>query len=139
MLVGAGRAGVLAAKEIMNRGDLPLEILGFVDDDPDKGGSVIQGVKVIGTTGDLPRLVPELGIDHVVITIAQAERKDIRRIIESCDSVPVKARIIPGLYEILSGTVEVKFVIEWLDRDKGQFAVRLAIPLRVPDSDVGAA
>jgi FlaA1/EpsC-like NDP-sugar epimerase len=107
LLVGAGRAGVLAAKEIMNRGDLPLEIRGFVDDDPEKRGTVIQGVKVIGTTSDLSKLVPELGIDHVVITIAQASRSEIRRIVEICESVPVKAQIIPGFYEILSGAVEI--------------------------------
>ncbi len=107
LLVGAGRAGVLAAREITNRGDLDLEIAGFVDDDLEKQGSVIQGVKVLGLTRDIPKLVAELGIDHVVITIARAERKDIRRIMEICDSVPVKARIIPGLYEILSGTVEI--------------------------------
>jgi FlaA1/EpsC-like NDP-sugar epimerase len=107
LLVGAGRAGVLAAKEIMNRGDMPLEIRGFVDDDPAKQGTVIHGVKVIGATGDLPKLVPELGIDHVVITIAQASRTQIRRIVEICESVPVKAQIIPGLYEILSGAVEI--------------------------------
>ena len=91
----------------MNRGDMNLEIRGFVDDDPAKQGTVIQGVKVIGTTRDLPRLVPELDIDHVVITIAQASRTQIRRIVEICESVPVKAQIIPGLYEILSGAVEI--------------------------------
>ncbi len=107
LLAGAGRAGVLAAREITNRGDLDLAIVGFVDDDPEKQGSVIQGVKVLGTMRDIPRIVAEREIDHVVITIAQAERKDIRRIIEVCDSVPVRARIIPGLYEILSGTVEI--------------------------------
>ncbi|MFV2074433.1 MAG: polysaccharide biosynthesis protein, partial [Thermoanaerobaculales bacterium] len=107
LLVGAGQAGVLAAREITNRGDMGLDIRGFVDDDPEKQGSVIQGVKVIGVTRDLPRLVPELGIDHVVITIARASRTDIRRIVEICESVPVKAQIIPGLYEILGGTVEI--------------------------------
>jgi FlaA1/EpsC-like NDP-sugar epimerase len=107
LLVGAGRAGVLAAREITNRGDLELEIMGFVDDDPQKLGTVIQGFKVLGLARDIPRLVGELDIDHVVITIAQAERKDIKRIMEICDSVPVRARIIPGLYEILSGTVEI--------------------------------
>ncbi|MEJ2582796.1 MAG: nucleoside-diphosphate sugar epimerase/dehydratase, partial [Acidobacteriota bacterium] len=107
LLVGAGSAGVLAAKEIANRGDMNLDIRGFVDDDPQKLGTVIQGVKVIGTTGDLPRLVPELGIDHVVITIAQASRTQIRRIVEICESVPVKVQIIPGLYEILAGSVEI--------------------------------
>jgi FlaA1/EpsC-like NDP-sugar epimerase len=107
LLVGAGQAGVLAAKEIHNRGDVNLDIKGFVDDDPAKKGTVIQGVKVIGTTRDLPRLVPELDIDHVVITIAQASRTEIRRIIEICESVPVKTQIIPGLYQILSGAVEI--------------------------------
>jgi FlaA1/EpsC-like NDP-sugar epimerase len=107
LLVGAGRAGVLAAREITNRGDLDLEIVGFVDDDPEKQGSVIQGAKVLGMAKDIPRIVAEREVDHVVITIAQADRKDLRRIIEICDSVPVKARIIPGLYEILSGEVEI--------------------------------
>jgi FlaA1/EpsC-like NDP-sugar epimerase len=107
LLVGAGRAGVQAAREIVGRGDMDLEIVGFVDDDPAKQGTVIQGFKVIGTSRDLPRLVPELGIHHVVITIAQASRTDIRRIVEICESIPVKAQIIPGLYQILSGSVEI--------------------------------
>ena len=110
LLVGAGQAGVLAAKEITNRGDMNLGIRGFVDDDPVKRGTVIQGVKVIGTTRDLPRLVPELDIDHVVITIAQASRSDIRRIVAICESIPVRAQIIPGLYQILSGSVEISAI-----------------------------
>ncbi len=107
LLVGAGRAGVQAAREILNRGDMGLDIYGFVDDDPMKQGTVIQGIKVIGTTADLPALAKELEIHHVVITIAQASRSDIRRIVEICESVPIKAQIIPGLYQILSGTVEI--------------------------------
>ncbi len=110
LLVGAGQAGVLAAREITNRGDMNLEIRGFVDDDPVKRGTVIQGVKVIGTTRDLPRLVPELDVDHVVITIAQATRSDIRRIVAICESIPVRAQIIPGLYQILSGSVEISAI-----------------------------
>jgi FlaA1/EpsC-like NDP-sugar epimerase len=110
LLVGAGQAGVLAAREITNRGDMGLEIRGFIDDDPEKQGSVIYGVKVIGTTRDLPRLAPELGIDHVVITIARASRTDIRRIVAICESIPVRAQIIPGLYQILSGSVEISAI-----------------------------
>lgn len=107
LLIGAGRAGVLTAREILNRGDMNLEVIGFVDDDPSKLGSVIQGVKVLGTTQDLPRLVRENEIDHVVITIAQASRQSFRRILDICQSVPIKVRIIPGLYEILRGSVQV--------------------------------
>jgi FlaA1/EpsC-like NDP-sugar epimerase len=107
LLIGAGRAGVLVAREIFARGDVDLEIKGFVDDDPKKRGAVINGVKVVGTTADLPRLVDELKIDHVVITIANASGQQIRPMVEVCERIPVRVRIIPGLLEILEGKVEV--------------------------------
>src|SRR5215471_14424830 len=69
LLIGAGQAGVLAAREIRGRGDTGLDIKGFIDDDPTKQGSVIYGIRVLGTTEDMPRLVRTIGIDHVVITI----------------------------------------------------------------------
>jgi FlaA1/EpsC-like NDP-sugar epimerase len=108
LLIGAGQAGVLAAKEIEGRGDLHLEIKGFVDDDRMKlGRSIAQGRRVLGTTADLPRLVRRLGIDHVVITIAEASRQQIQRIVKICEEIPIKVRIIPGLYELLDGRVEI--------------------------------
>jgi FlaA1/EpsC-like NDP-sugar epimerase len=108
LLIGAGEAGVLAAKEIEGRGDLDLEIKGFIDDDRMKlGRSVVQRHKVLGSTDDLPRLVHSLQIDHVVITIAQASRQNIHRIVKICEEIPVKVRIIPGLYEILDGRVGI--------------------------------
>ena len=81
---------------------------GFIDDDRMKvGRTVVQGHKVLGTTEDLPRLVRSLGIDHVVITIAQASRQNIHRIVKICEQIPIKVRIIPGLYEILDGRVGI--------------------------------
>lgn len=110
LLVGAGRAGVLAVREIFGRGDVGIEVRGFVDDDPEKVGSFVHDVKVLGTTADIPELVRGLGIDHVVITIAKGSRAEILRIVEICDKVPVKARIIPGLYEILQGRVSTNAI-----------------------------
>ncbi len=108
LLIGAGQAGVLAAKEINGRGDLDLDIRGFVDDDRSKlGRAVVLGHKVLGSTKDLARLVHSMRIDHVVITIAQASRQDIHRIINLCEQIPIKVRIIPGLYEILDGRVGI--------------------------------
>jgi FlaA1/EpsC-like NDP-sugar epimerase len=108
LLIGAGRAGLLAAKEIEARGDLDLEIKGFVDDDRSKlGRSVVMGQKVLGTTQDLAKFVRSLAIDHVVITIAHASRHQIHRIVKICDEIPVKVRIIPELYELIEGRVEI--------------------------------
>lgn len=107
LLIGAGRAGVMVAKEIQTRSQMDLHIAGFVDDAPQKRGSAIQGIKVLGTTSELPSLVRALNIDHVVVSIAQASRADFRRILDICEKIPVKVRTIPCLYEIVQGTVKV--------------------------------
>jgi FlaA1/EpsC-like NDP-sugar epimerase/lipopolysaccharide/colanic/teichoic acid biosynthesis glycosyltransferase len=107
LLIGAGRAGVMVAAEIQNRTDMDLHIEGFVDDALQKQGSVIHGVKVLGNTQDLPILVRDLDIDHVIVSMAQATREDFRRILDICEKIPVKVRTIPGLYEILQGKVSV--------------------------------
>jgi FlaA1/EpsC-like NDP-sugar epimerase len=108
LLIGAGRAGLLAAKEIEARGDLDLEIKGFVDDDRAKlGRSVVQRHRVLGTTQDLARLIHTHKINHVIITIAHASRHQIHRIVRICEAIPVKVRIIPELYEIIEGRVEI--------------------------------
>ncbi|HEX3127346.1 MAG TPA: nucleoside-diphosphate sugar epimerase/dehydratase [Thermoanaerobaculia bacterium] len=106
LLVGAGRGGILAVREIAARGDMDIEVVGFVDDDPLKQGTVIHGVKVLGPIRDIPRLVRELGIDHVVITIAEKSQL-LRRIAEICQKSGVRMRAIPGFYEILQGKVEI--------------------------------
>jgi FlaA1/EpsC-like NDP-sugar epimerase len=100
----------MAAQETQARGNTDLDVKGFVDDDPAKQDSVIHGIKVLGTTRDLPRLVRELEIDQVIITLSYASGQDIRRIVETCERIPVKVRIIPRLYAILQGSVEVNHI-----------------------------
>ena len=107
ILVGAGRAGVMAAREIRGRGRMDIWIEGFVDDDPRKQGAVLQGKRVLGTSNDLPRLCREFNIDHVIIAIAKVSRMEIRRIVGICEEIGVRVQIIPGLYEIIDGVVEI--------------------------------
>jgi FlaA1/EpsC-like NDP-sugar epimerase len=84
-----------------------LEVKGFLDDDPEKRGAVIHGIRVLGSTQDLPRLVKELEISQVVITIAQISRQEILHLIGLCRKIQVGVRIIPGLYDVLQGKVHV--------------------------------
>ena len=67
----------------------------------------VAGHRVLGATDDLPELVRKLNIDHVVITIANASRHQIHRIVHICEEIPVKVRIIPEMYEIIDGRVEI--------------------------------
>jgi FlaA1/EpsC-like NDP-sugar epimerase len=107
LLVGAGKAGVMAAREIQGGAMPHLDVKGFVDDDVEKLGSVINGISVVGTSAEIPRLVEDLLIDEVILTVVRATRADIRRIVSLCEQTKVKVRIIPGLYEILGGKVKV--------------------------------
>ncbi len=78
-----------------------------MDDDRHKKGGSVSGVKVLGTTEDLARLVDELSIEQVVIAVDQAQGKDIRRILDICREIPVKAGILPSLHEIIHGRVQI--------------------------------
>ena len=107
LLVGAGRMGATLVKELTGRADAELEIRGIVDDDARKKGGSVSGCKVLGTTHDLPRLVDELNIEQIVIAVDHAQGKDIRRILDLCTAIPVKAQIIPSLNEIAHGRVAI--------------------------------
>jgi FlaA1/EpsC-like NDP-sugar epimerase len=107
LLVGAGRMGATLVKELSGRRDSELEIRGLVDDDPRKKGGSVSGYKVLGTTKDLPRFVDELNIKEIVIALDEASGREIRRIIDLCTAIPVKAQIVPSLNEIASGRVSV--------------------------------
>ncbi|MBA2493591.1 MAG: polysaccharide biosynthesis protein [Acidobacteria bacterium] len=107
LIVGAGRLGAATIKEVAGRADAELEVKGFIDDDRRKKGGSVSGIKVLGTTDDLARLADELNIDQVVLAIDQAKSKDIRRILDICRAIPVKAQIVPSLNEIAHGRVSI--------------------------------
>jgi FlaA1/EpsC-like NDP-sugar epimerase len=107
LIIGAGRMGATLAKEIVGRRDAELEIRGFIDDDTHKIGGSVSGVKVLGTTSDLPRLVSEMSIKQIVIAIDLAQGKEIRRILDICGDLPVRAQIVPGLDELATGRISV--------------------------------
>ncbi|MGH9935011.1 MAG: polysaccharide biosynthesis protein [Blastocatellia bacterium] len=110
LLVGAGDVGVMAAREIGRRRDLGLLVCGFVDDDPSKQKTVIQGVQVIGGASEIPSIARAHRIDQVIITMANARRKTVRRILDLCEAAAVPVKIVPALYEILGNHVTVSSV-----------------------------
>lgn len=107
LLVGAGQAGLMVAKEIAARPDLGIRPVGFVDDDAIKVGSVVHGIPVLGTTDKLVEIYRRRRARQVLITIASAPGKDIRRIARRCEEAQIPTKIIPGVYEIVGGTVNL--------------------------------
>jgi FlaA1/EpsC-like NDP-sugar epimerase len=107
LLVGAGAAGAQVARGIIARPDMGLIAVGFVDDDRLKHGSDVHGLRVMGDSGDLGRLVAAHRVSEVIITIANASVSEIRHLVSLCASAGVTAKIIPALHEILDGRVEI--------------------------------
>jgi FlaA1/EpsC-like NDP-sugar epimerase len=127
LLVGAGMAGILVAKEIRSSSKLKWSVFGFVDDDLSKRNTIIHGIRVRGRTEDIPRLVQDNKIDKVVVTIARASAAQIRRILEICEAVPVQTQIIPGLMEILDEKQEISKVRDLrIDDLLGRDVVRIS-------------
>ncbi|MGB7297407.1 MAG: nucleoside-diphosphate sugar epimerase/dehydratase, partial [Candidatus Aminicenantales bacterium] len=107
LLIGAGNSGNMVVKELNQRKDLGIHVVGFIDDDPKKLNAVIQGVKVLGTTARIPDIARKLSIEEAIITIANASSKDIRRIVGICERTDIRVKIVPGLFEILNEKVSV--------------------------------
>lgn len=107
LLVGAGRTGALTIKEILRGADAGLEVKGLIDDDPQKLGGSVNGVKVLGTIKDLPRLIDEMKINQVILALDNSQGKTIRRITEILGETKVKTRIVPSLGEIVGGRVQL--------------------------------
>ncbi len=112
LLIGAGEAGVLVAKEISNRPDLGLKPIGFLDDDPLKIGISIGGLSVLGATKDIAEIVANRQVKRALITIANAPGQQIRRITELCRDAGVETKIIPGIYEIVGDMVNLSRIRE---------------------------
>jgi len=107
MLIGAGQAGVMIAKEILARPDLGIKPVGFLDDDAMKIGTVVHGLRVHGPSSQVAALCAKQGARQALITIASAQRSEIRALVERCNDASINAKIIPALYEIVSGQVEL--------------------------------
>ncbi|MBK9711906.1 MAG: polysaccharide biosynthesis protein [Kouleothrix sp.] len=107
LVVGAGDAGEMIVREIQRTPHLGLEVVGFVDDNPAKHAMRIHGVPVLGDRSDIPRLVEHYNVHRVIIAMPTAPGSEIREIVGICDKVGVKAKIIPSINELLSGSAKV--------------------------------
>ena len=107
LIVGAGEAGSLLLKEIRRHSRSPYNIIGFVDDDPDKRGMKLHGVPVLGTTKSLNSLIRLNDIKDVIISMPSADSKTVRTIVDLCRNANVTFKTLPSIGELIDGTLSV--------------------------------
>ncbi len=107
LVVGAGDAGQLLVREMRRNRQLAYTPVGFVDDDPRKGHLRIHGVKVLGTTDILPRLLREHRPDEVLIAMPSATGEVRRKIVDQTRAEGIPVKTLPGLHELITGDLNL--------------------------------
>jgi FlaA1/EpsC-like NDP-sugar epimerase len=107
LVVGAGDAGRLVVQEMQRSRMLSATPIGFVDDDRGKRNSRIQGVRVLGTTEELPRIIRDHAPDEILIAIPSASGEMRRRVVDAARPANVPVKTLPGLYELISGDLNL--------------------------------
>ncbi len=134
LIIGAGDAGALVARELQKSSPLNLVPVGFLDDDPAKQKHSIHGVTVIGAVNDLSSMLDLHRVDDVIIAIPSAPGQLVRSINDVCRARGVTSRTMPGIYELIGGRVSVNRLREVDITD-----LLRREPVRVNDEAVGAA
>lgn len=108
LIVGAGVAGAMVAKEFRTNPQLGYSPIGFLDDDPRKIRNRIQGLQVLGPLRHLGRICREHDVSLIIIAMPTAPGKVVRQVLHWSREIGVETKTIPGIFEILHGTARVE-------------------------------
>lgn len=112
LIIGAGNAGTMMAREMFRHPEAGLKPVGFLDDEPSKWHERYLGLPILGGIQSLPKTAKSFAVDEVLIAIPSAPGPLIRKIVELAAEADVPYRIIPGIYDILSGKVLISHIRE---------------------------
>lgn len=108
LLVGAGDAGSMVVKDLLQNRSLGHLPVGIVDDDPRKAGLFLHGIPVFGRPSAIPKLVAKLRVDQVLLAIPSATSKLIRDVVELCEQADVALRVLPSIQEVVGGRITAR-------------------------------
>ena len=110
VIIGAGRTGEKLLREIKENQRLNYEVVGFVDDNVSKLRLTIHGVPVLGSLKNLTTIVWDFGINEIIIAAPSASAREMRRMISFCKLTNVPFKTVPGIGELIDGTVRTNAI-----------------------------
>ena len=102
MVIGAGEAGNTVIKELVNSTYCTMSVKCIIDDNSNKWGQFIQGIKIVGGRDKIIE-----SADEIIIAIPSANRATMRELVEICKETNCKLRTLPGIYQLVNGEVNV--------------------------------
>jgi FlaA1/EpsC-like NDP-sugar epimerase len=107
LVIGAGSGGQMVVRELQLNPNLGATAIGFIDDDPRKRGMRMLGLKVLGTTEEIARILDETEPDEVVIAIPSAPGMLRGQVVAACREREIRVRTLPTVFELLRGGVQL--------------------------------
>lgn len=112
LIIGAGSAGVLIAKELKHGINQELYPFAFIDDDSAKWNLQVLGLPVLGGREKIPEIVKRYKIEKIIIAIPSASKAETAKIIEICKQTGAKTKILPKVGDLVSINVSVNMIRE---------------------------
>ncbi len=107
MIIGAGEAGNMVVEELRRHQSLGMYPVLFVDDDPTKQHKTVNGVPVLGNRYDIPHLVEQYDIKQIIYALPSAKNEERLAILKLANQTKAKIQLVPGLYELIDGKVDI--------------------------------
>ncbi|MDB5056405.1 MAG: polysaccharide biosynthesis protein [Bacilli bacterium] len=112
LIVGAGKAGIIVAKEIRHSKFAFMHPVAFIDDEPAKQKLKVMDLPILGTRKDIPEMVEKHQIDFIIIAMPSSSKDQITEIITICKTTKAQIKILPSLTNIINGTLTVNMIRE---------------------------
>jgi exopolysaccharide biosynthesis polyprenyl glycosylphosphotransferase len=108
LIVGVGEVGRTVMRHVVAQPTLGYHVIGFVDDDPEKANTDIGRFSALGNTAQIPRLVKEMAVDEVIITLPWMYHRKIVSIVAQCEREQVRVRIVPDMFQMTLSHLDVE-------------------------------
>ena len=110
MVVGAGAAGYMLVREMKNSKHLNRKVPCIIDDDPNKIGTYLQGIPIVGSKEDIPAMAKKYNIEEIIIAIPTLKDEKQHELLEICQETACKIKMLPGIYQMVNQEVDVSML-----------------------------
>jgi len=108
LIIGAGRTGGMMARHLLSEPQRFGYPKAFIDDDPRKEGTLVNGIKVMGNRYDILSVVKRQMIDEIILAIPTVPMQDRKEILEECKRTCAKVKTVPSLEEMMIDNVDIQ-------------------------------
>ena len=108
MLIGAGAAGQLILKDLSKAKETKDKVCCIIDDNPNKWGRFVYGIPVVGGRDDIFSYVEKYKIEKIYFAVPTATVEQKRDILNICKETGCELKILPGIYQLVNGEVNVE-------------------------------